>query len=209
MDGVLVDNASYHIRAWRQLGSELGRDLSDEQVRRVFGQRNSEMLKVLVDATLTPDEAARYSERKEIIYRELISPFLTTVPGLAEFLADLKGRDFKTAVATSGPKENVDLVMDGLALRRWFDTIVTGSEVTHGKPEPDIFLLAARRLNLKARECVVFEDSTAGIEAALRAGSTCVALATTYGPEALKDYSTFRVISDFCNLRAADLCNAV
>ncbi len=205
MDGVLVDNAVYHIRAWRKLGIELGRDLTDEQVRRVFGQRNSEMLKALVDPSLTSDQAARYGERKEIIYRELISPYLTPVPGLVEFLGDLKTRDFRTAVATSGPNENVDLVMDGLALRRWFDAIVTGSEVAHGKPEPDIFLLAARRLSLEARECVVFEDSTAGIEAALRAGSVCVALATTHSPEALKDYPTFRVIRDFRGLRAADL----
>ncbi len=208
MDGVLVDNARYHIKAWKVLGREIGRDLTDVQVRRVFGQRNSEMLQALFDKALAPDHVVRYSERKEAIYRGLIAPELTPVPGLIEFLEELKRDRFKAAVATSGPDENVDLVMTRLSLRPWFDAIVTGAEVSRGKPDPDIFLLAAARLGLDARECIVFEDSTSGIEAARRAGSPCVALATTHSREDLKALSVYRVISDFCRLHPADLRNA-
>lgn len=205
MDGVLVDNARYHIRAWKQLGKELGRDLTDDQVRSVFGQRNSEMLQALIDKGLSPDEAARYGDRKEAIYRGLIASELMPVAGLTGFLGELLEGNFKTAVATSGPDENVALVVDGLGLRPYFHVIVTGSEVSRGKPEPDIFLLAAKKLNLEASECVVFEDSTSGIEAARRAGSPCIALATTHSHEELKASPVFRIVDDFSGLGAADL----
>jgi HAD superfamily hydrolase (TIGR01509 family) len=125
-----------------------------------------------------------------------------------KFLRDLNKEGFKTAVATSGPTENVNLVMDGLGLRTCFDVIVTGAEVARGKPEPDIFLLAARRMNFVPGECIVFEDSTVGIEGARRAGSPCIALATTHTKEELSACSAFRIISDFRSLRAADLRNA-
>ncbi len=204
MDGVLVDNAAHHIRAWRRLGREQGKDLADAEVRKVFGRRNTEMLAALFGDALTREEQDRYGERKEVIYRELMSAALAPVPGLMEFLAALRKEGVRTAVATSGPVENVNLVMDGLSLRRWFDVIVTGAEVSRGKPDPEIFLLAARRLNLAPRDCVVFEDSTSGIEAARRAGSPCIALATTHSADELRTLSPSRIISDFRYLEIAD-----
>lgn len=208
MDGVLVDNVLYHIRAWTQLGKELGWKLADKQVRSAFGQRNSEMLAAFSGKSLTSKQAAQYAERKEVIYRELMAPALAPVAGLEQFLGDLNKEGFRTAVATSGPAENVSLVMDGLGLRHWFDVIVTGAEVSRGKPEPDIFLLAARQLNLEPQQCIVFEDSTSGIEAARRAGCPCIALATTHSAEELKTCSAFRIIADFQSLRARDLRDA-
>jgi beta-phosphoglucomutase len=208
MDGVLVDNAVYHIRAWQELGRELGKNLTDTQVRAVFGQRNIEMLAALIGDSLTPEQVLRYGDRKEVIYRRLMTPALVPVTGLMEFLAELKNEGFKSAVATSAPEDNVNLVMDALKLRPWFDVVVTGAEVARGKPDPDIFLLAVRRLNLEARQCVVFEDSISGIEAARRAGSPCCALATTHSTEELSRFSPSRIIPDFSGLRATDLQEA-
>ncbi len=205
MDGVLVDNARYHIRAWQLLGKELGKSLTDEQVRSVFGQRNSEMLAALIGSSLSREQILEYGERKEAIYRELMAPALVPVPGLMELLSELRNEGFKMAVGTSGPEGNVNLVMAGLKLRPWFDVVLTGADVSRGKPDPDIFLLAAHRLELEPSQCVVFEDSPVGIEAARRAGSPCVALATTHSPEELRPLSTYRVIPDFRGLRTADL----
>ena len=205
MDGVLVDNAGYHIRAWIQMGRELGTELDEVQVRGVFGQRNTEMIAALLGKTLPPSQVEQYGDRKEEIYRDLIKPELKAVPGLYDLMDDLKSEGFATAVATSGPLENANLVMDGLKLRPWFDAIVTGAEVSRGKPHPDIFLAAARRVNLGPRQCVVFEDSVSGIEAARRAGSPCVALATTHSARELQGLSALRIISDFRAMRAADL----
>ncbi len=205
MDGVLVDNAECHIRAWIQIGKELGRDLDEAQVRAVFGRRNTEMIAALLGESLSPGQVKEYGERKEEIYRGLIAPELKPVPGLRDLLEELKSERFATAVATSGPMANADLVMDGLRLRPWFDVIVTGAEVPGGKPEPDIFLAAARRLNLRPEQCVVFEDSVSGIEAARRAGSPCIALATTHGARELESLTALRIIPDFRVLRARDL----
>ncbi len=205
MDGVLVDNAEYHIRAWIQIGKDLGKNLDDAQVRAVFGQRNTEMIASLLGRGLSTAQVEEYGERKEEIYRGLIAPELKPVPGLRDMLEELKSEGFAAAVATSGPVRNADLVMDGLRLRPWFDVIVTGAEVSRGKPEPDIFLAAARRLNLRPEQCVVFEDSVSGIEAARRAGSPCIALATTHSARELESLTALRIIPDFRVLVAADL----
>ena len=205
MDGVLVDNARYHIRAWQQLGLELGKNLGDEDIRAVFGQRNREMLAILISRTFSEEEIARHTRHKEEIYRGIIGPELVPLPGLMEFLAELKKAAIKIAVATSGPKDNVRFVLERLALEPWFDQVVTGIDVANSKPAPDIFLLAARRLGLPAERCLVFEDSTAGIEAAHRAGSPCIALSTTHTVEELSRTSTCKVIHDFTEIRVSDL----
>jgi len=205
MDGVLVDNLEYHIRAWQQLGREHGRDLSRDSIRRVFGQRNDEMISSLFGSRLSREVLGLYATRKEEIYRALMAPALEPVAGLLGLLAGLREAGMRSAVATSGPRENADLVMDGLSLRSYFDVIVTGDDVSRSKPHPDIFLLAARRMALPPESCVVFEDSSAGIEAAARAGCLCIALATTHSPKELQDYQTALIVSDFTTLSASGL----
>jgi HAD superfamily hydrolase (TIGR01509 family) len=127
------------------------------------------------------------------------------VPGLLDFLADLKACGIKTAVGTSGPPENVAMVLRGLRLESCWQTIVTGADVRRSKPAPDIFLMAAERLGFPARHCLVFEDSTAGIEAAHRAGCPCIALSTTHSVEELESYPALKIIPNFTRLRAGEL----
>ncbi len=205
MDGVLVDNARFHIRAWQQLGGEFGKDLSDGEIRRIFGQRNREMLTTLIGRSFSDEEVERTTGHKEEIYRTIIAAEIVPMPGLIELLAELRKIGIGTAVATSGPKENVAFVMEKLGLGPYFDTVATGIEVAHAKPAPDIFLLAAQRLNQPPSQCVVFEDSTAGIEAAHRAGIPCIALATTHTSAELARTSAMRIIQDFRELHTSDL----
>ncbi len=205
MDGVLVDNARYHIRAWQQVGKELGKELAADDIRAVFGQRNREMLSALVGRPFSEEDSERHAQRKEQIYRDMIAPDLKPVPGLMQFLSDLKDHGIAAAVATSGPQENVELVLKSLRLESFWKAVVTGADVTRSKPAPDIFLLAALRLGLPPDHCVVFEDSTAGIEAAASAGCYCIALSTTHSPEELKSYPTLMIVPDFRSLRAIDI----
>lgn len=205
MDGVLVDSVDYHIRAWKQLGDELGWHFEEQEIRRIFGRRDREMLAELSRHPLPTRELHKRAARKEKIYRDLIAPELKPVAGLPEFLGDLKGRGIRTAVGTSGPQENVDLVLDGLDIRRYFDVIVFGLEVARSKPAPDIFLLAAERLHLDPGECVVFEDSPSGIEAAVKAGCTCIGVATTHTKEKLGETPAHRIIVDFTEIAADSL----
>jgi beta-phosphoglucomutase family hydrolase len=205
MDGVLLDNLEYHIQAWQQLGREHGRTLPREAVRRVFGQRNDEMIRSLLGSPLARDVLLLYETRKEEIYRALMAPALTPVPGLPRLLAGLKEGGMSSAVATSGPRENANLVLDGLNLRQYFDAVITGDDVSRSKPHPDIFLLAARRIGLPPERCVVFEDSSAGIEAASRAGCLCIALSTTHPASELQAYRTALIVPDFTTLSASSL----
>ncbi len=207
MDGVLVDNARYHIRAWQQLGRELGMEFRAEDIRRVFGRRNREMLGTLTGQEYSEAELERITVHKEELYRAIIGPEIVPMPGLVEFLAQLKRTGMKTAVATSGPQENVAFVMKKLEIGQYFDAVANGGEVEHAKPAPDVFLLAAKRLGLPPAECVVFEDSTAGIEAARRAGCPCIALSTTHTMDELSHTSARKIIHDFKSIGIAELVN--
>ncbi len=205
MDGVIVDNISHHLKAWKQLGRELGRQFPDEDVTRVFGKRNREILKSLIGDAVPDEQLAEYGRRKEELYRRIMAPELRPVPGLPEFLQALKESGIKTAVATSGPIENVRFVLDGLGFQDAFDAIITGVDVRESKPDPAIFLLAAKRLGLAPGECVVFEDSPPGIKAGKAAGCHCIALATTHSADELRQYQPDRIIKDFREITVPEL----
>jgi beta-phosphoglucomutase family hydrolase len=207
MDGVLVDNLDYHLSAWKQLGQELGRTITDAQIQQVFGQRNREMLRALIGKDFSEDKVRQHTLRKEEIYRGLIREFLAEVkvPGLKCLLEGLSEAQFGIALATSGPIENVQLVLEGLSVSSYFREILTGADVSRGKPHPDVFLLAAERLRLPPEECVVFEDSISGVEAALAANCQCIALCTTHSPEELKPLGATLLINDFRKLTVQSL----
>ena len=201
MDGVLVDNARFHIRAWQQLGREYGRDLSPAAVRSYFGQRNLEMVPGLMGNHLTAEECDRLAARKEAIYRDLIRAELEPVPGLMGFLDTLKSEGIPAALATSAPVENVEMTLEVLGLKSYWAAVVIGAEVARSKPAPDIFMLAAKRIGRAPENCVVFEDSTSGIRAALAAGCQCVALSTTHTAEELAAYPVLKIVPDFTTMR--------
>ncbi len=204
MDGVLVDNLRHHLQAWRRLGEELGKSLTDEEIRATFGQRNREMLRSLIGVDFSETESNRHADRKEEIYREVMGSHVESamVPGLREFLDDLRENGFILAVATSGPMANVDFVLSGLRLEGIFKAILTGADVIRGKPHPDVFALAAQRLRLAPEDCVVFEDSPSGVKAALAAHCACVALTTSHSAEELAPLQAQRMVADFRELDA-------
>ena len=197
MDGVIVDNISQHLKAWQQLGREMGREFRAEDVNRVFGKRNREILRSLIGNDIPDEQLSQYARRKEELYRSIMAPELKPVAGLPEFLTALKDSGVKTAVATSGPIENVRFVLNGLGFDNSFDAIITGLDVRESKPDPAIFLLAAERLGLAPADCVVFEDSPPGIKAGKASGSRCIALATTHSANELRQYEPDRIIKDF------------
>jgi len=207
MDGVLVNNLDFHLQAFKLFGKEMGLILTSAQIQEVFGRKNSDMLQALLAKDLSGEEIQRFEARKEEIYRDLIGPRLQqrAVLGLLEFADGVRREGFKIALATSGPIENVNMVLDELALRDHFSSIVTGDQVERGKPHPEAFLLAASELNLHPSECVVFEDSFSGVEAALRAGCKCVALATTHTEDELESVAPDLIIATFREITVDEL----
>ena len=180
MDGVLVDNGNFHRLAWEEFCSRHRISFSEKKFREIFfGRTNNQVLPVLFDGNLSPDEVQKLADEKEQIYREIYRPHLKPVPGLMKLLNELQSHEIVMAVATSAPKENVEFVLNELHIQSFIDVIVDDSMVAQGKPHPEIYLKTAELLNIHPANCVVFEDSLSGTKSAFEAGAKVVALTTT------------------------------
>ncbi len=203
MDGVIVNNMGYHAQAWAGFIKRYNPPMELEEFMLHFGRTNKDLFGVLFDRDLTEEEAERYGEEKEALYREVYAPYVEPVPGLVDFLKELKENGVLTAVATSAPRVNLDFIFDHIPIQPFFDAAVDSSDVTIGKPDPEIFLKAAAKLNCAVSQCVVFEDSFAGIQSGKNAGMKVVGLATSHAPEKLRD--TDWVICDFSEITLEDM----
>jgi len=181
LDGTLTDNMALHQRAFEVFLSKHGLPpLTPELRRRLDGKRNRDIFPILFARELDDATQRAFADEKESLYRELSRGRLVPLPGLVELLGHLARRNVPAAVATSSPSENVDHTLRELALAASFAAVARADDVTHGKPHPDVFLLAAKRLGAAPERCIAFEDAPVGIEAARRAGMTCVALTTSF-----------------------------
>lgn len=187
MDGVLVDNSSVHLEAFKIFAKGYGITLSDDALAGMYGKGNDEIMPAIVPPDLVREKGIETLGReKEAIYRRIYAPTIRTVAGLVPLLEELQQAGIPCAVGSSGPKENVDFVLDSCGIRPFFSVIIDGEMVASRKPDPDIFLLAARRLGTEPSEALVFEDSLAGIEAAHRGKMPVIALTTTYSRSELE-----------------------
>ncbi len=194
MDGVLVASGPAHAASWRVVARRAGIEVSDEQFKRLFGRPSRDIIKMLWGDGVTDAQTRTIDDEKEAAYRDLVTGMVPLTVGVRECLHGLREAGMPLAVATSGPPENVDLLLDEGRLRPYFEAIVTGMDVTHGKPAPDCFLLAAERIGLAAGACVVVEDAPVGIQAAKAAGTKVVALVGTHPAERLQQESPDRVV---------------
>ena len=184
MDGVLVDSYAPHLESWRVLAREIGAAISDEQFDHTFGRTSRDIIRMLFDVTDSA-RARAYDERKEALYRDIVRGVVPEMPGATALLERLAGQGIALAVGTSGPRENINLVCDELGWNDLLRVRVTGADVTHGKPDPEIFLQGASLLGVAPGRCVVIEDAPAGIEAAKRGGMRCIGLSSTHDAGAL------------------------
>jgi beta-phosphoglucomutase family hydrolase len=178
MDGVLVDTGEAHFHSWREILEELGLPFSRTDFERTFGMNNAGILALLLGEDLTAEEVQAIGDRKEYLFRQLVKGNARPLPGVLHWLARLKELGARQAIASSAPPENIDVLVDELGLRGYFVAIVSGARLP-GKPNPHVFLEAARRIGARPAACVVVEDAIAGVEAAHNAGMRCVAVTTT------------------------------
>ncbi len=179
-DGVVVDSSAHHERSWEVLAARRGLPLPADHFKRGFGKKNNVIIPDLGWAT-TDAAVEELAREKEEIYRALVRKHgIEPLPGVSELLVALDAGQIPAAIGSSTERANLDLLLDLMDLRRFFRVIVSGGEVEHGKPDPSIFLLAARRLDVAPGDCLVIEDAHVGIEAAHRAGMPVLAVATTH-----------------------------
>ncbi len=184
MDGVIVDTYEGHFLSWKQSLEEVGQSFNEETFRETFGMNNRLIMAHVFGRELEEDFIWKVGDRKEEIFREDIKGKVQALPGVREWLAQFKAMGLKQAVASSAPQANIDALLDELKIRDYFQVEVSASKLA-GKPDPAVFLLAAEKLGVDPRACLVIEDSIAGVEAAKRAGCKCLAVLTTNPAEKL------------------------
>ncbi len=183
MDGVLVDSAEPHFESWRRLGREYGVAVGRGQFSETFGRRNDEIIPMLF-GEVSASRLAVLSDRKEEIYRDLVRFRVPAVPGAAELVQSLARDGIAMAIGSSGPRKNIDLVLTEMGIESLIPVVVSASDVTRGKPDPQVFHLAIERLGLPASRCIVVEDAPVGVIAAKAAGAKAVAVLVHHPREA-------------------------
>jgi HAD superfamily hydrolase (TIGR01509 family) len=186
MDGVLVDTGEFHFQAWSQVLPDYGLEMRRELFQATFGMNNAGVVSTLLGRRPDPELLDELGERKEQRFRQVVRGHVRPLPGVHLWLERLKAEGVSQAIASSAPPANIDAMVDELGLRLYFAAIATGYDLP-GKPNPTLFLKAARQIDVPPEQCVVVEDAVAGVEAARRAGMRCIAVTTTNPTHALGD----------------------
>jgi beta-phosphoglucomutase family hydrolase len=179
-DGVIINSAAHHETSWERLAKECGKGLPENHFKRGFGMKNEVIIPELLGWTAVPTEVRILSLRKEALYREVVREVgIEALPGVREWLTLLKSEGIRCVIGSSTHRENITTTLDVLGLQDFFAEIVTAEDVKRGKPDPEVFLTAATRIEVEPVDAIVFEDALVGIAAAKAAGMRVVAVATT------------------------------
>src|SRR5882757_1051277 len=197
LNGTMIDDMQYHINAWHKILNELGASISLEETKLQCYGKNNELLERIFPGRYKDDEKNRMSIEKETAYQETFRPHLKLIDGLGDFLSKAHNAGIKMAIGSAAIMFNIDFVVDGLNLRQYFQAIVSADDVQNSKPDPETFIKCAAHLNIDPKDCLVFEDSPKGTEAALHAGMKCVAITTMHTPDEFDDTNIIQFIDSY------------
>ncbi len=194
MDGVLVDSGEPHHESWQVLAQQYGIDVSAERFGKTFGRPSRDIIRIIWGEDLSDEEIERIDAEKEAVYRDLVRDDVPLMPGCRDLLQRLSDAGYRLAVGTSGPEENLTLVLERGGIAPFFAATVNGFDVEHGKPAPDCFVLAAERLGISPQQCIVVEDAPVGVQAGVAAGAAVIALTGTQPRDALQEAGAARIV---------------
>ena len=194
LDGTIVDTKACHLHTWKRALELHGYDLDLALLTENFGRNNTTLLPLLLGFEPEHELMMQIIDNKENIFREIAADWITLVPGVTSWLSAATEMDIGQAIASSAPMENIVTMLSIFNLDSCFDTIVSGKDLP-AKPQPDVFLHAANALGVLPENCLVIEDSIAGVESARLAGMRCIAVTTTHHQDTLQQADA--VIDDF------------
>lgn len=203
MDGTLVDNSAVHVRAFELFCNRYGVKDWRNKLEKAFGMGSDDIMRMLLPEEVIRERGLQaLGDEKEEIYRTIYAPEIAPVKGLKELLELLRKAGIRCAVGSSGCRQNVEFVLSSCKIEEYFEVKISGDMVSRCKPEPEIYLTAAKALGVKPEECIIFEDARAGFEAARRAGAgSIVAIATTLPSEViLNEQLADVVVEDFSEI---------
>ncbi len=199
LDGTMLDNNEFHLKAWKKYLKDSGMEISDEDFKKyISGRTNADAVAHLYKKIMTEEEASVHYLKKEEIYRKMYENEIAPVTGLSGFLEDLQSHNVMMAIATSGVQVNIDYMFKHLPLKKYFKEIINSAHIKKGKPNPEIFLKTAAALHTAAANCIVFEDSVPGITAGKAAGMKVVAITTSHKREELNEADL--IIEDYTEI---------
>lgn len=201
MNGTMVDDMDYHIRAWHNIVNGLGANISLERMKEECYGKNAELLERIMPNRFSEEEKEKLGMGKEKTYQDEFRPNLKLIDGLEDFLEHYHGQGVKMAIGSAAIMFNIDFVLDGLNIRRYFDALISADEVNASKPNPETFLKAAEALGLSPNDCVVFEDNPNGVAAAKNAGMKAIVITTMHEPWEFDKYDNIIAFrKDFTDL---------
>ncbi len=206
MDGTLVDNLAYHFMAFDAYAEREGFTLLEPVSLKINGMHSNDIFPLLLGNEVVAQYGLdRLNREKEEVYRDMYRPKIAPIAGVIELLKEAKKAGVKCAIGSSGCRENVEMIIEGLGIADLIDGSISGSDVTHGKPHPEIFTKAHELLGLKAEECIVVEDAVNGIVAGVRAGCKCLAVTTTATAEVLTEAGASLCVEDYSTVTIEQL----
>lgn len=194
LNGTMIDDMPYHIKAWHRILNELGAGISLERVKAECYGKNHEMLERIFPGRFSEAEKTQMSFEKEKEYQEVFKSELRLIKGLQDFLHDAHEAGIKIAIGSAAINYNVDFVVDGVNIRRYIDAVVSADHVDESKPHPETFLKCAEAVAVDPKDCIVFEDAPKGAESALNGGMDCIVITTLHKPE---EFSTYKNVIGF------------
>ncbi len=208
LNGTMIDDMDFHIRAWHNILTQLGAQLSLAEVKKECYGKNDELLERIFPGRFSETEMKNMSIAKETAYQQEFKPFLRLIRGLDEFLIKAEQNHVQMAIGSAAIRFNIDFVLDGLSIRHFFKTIVSAEDVIISKPHPETYLNCATALGVAPEQCVVFEDAPKGVEAAKNAGMRCVVITSMHTKEEFSMYdNVVCFIADYDDIQLNQLFN--
>lgn len=204
LDGVIVDSAEAHDASWAMMAEEFGVPYDSERdFMSIFGRHNTDIISSLWKVT-DADQIERMAQSKEGHFRRKAAT-LNPLPGVLALMSALHERGWRQGIGSSAPLENIKLLVEATGIAPYIQAIASGDDVSEGKPNPQVFLLAFERLGIEPRNGVVIEDAPSGIQAGLRAGAATLGVTTTQTEETLKSADAHMIVSTLTDVTVHDL----
>jgi len=203
LNGTMINDMPYHVSAWHSIMNKLGANITLERMKQECYGKNHDVIERIFPGRFMHEEKTRMSFEKEKKYQEDFRPSLKLNAGLDEFLADAHRAGIKLGIGSAAITFNIDFVLDGLHIRKYFDAIISADDVVNSKPDPETWLKCAHKLKLSPADCIVFEDSPKGAESALNANMKCIIITNTHQQSEFTNFNNIiRFIHDYNSLSA-------
>ena len=207
LNGTVIDDMNYHIQAWHQILNKLGSIISLEETKLQCYGKNEELLERVFPDRFSMEEMNVMVLEKETKYQENYRQHMKLIDGLDKFFKKTEAANIKMAIGSAAIPFNIDYILDGLSIRHYFNVIVSANDVVESKPHPDTFLQAAAKMHVLPADCIVFEDSPKGVEAAARAGMKAVVITTMHTKEEFYGDNIICFIENYNDAQLEQLLN--